>query len=56
MGRKKPLVIVTRKLPGVVETRMCELFDDAAQHRRQANAAQRPRRSLARRRGASFPP
>jgi len=27
MGRKKPLVIVTRKLPGVVETRMCELFD-----------------------------
>jgi glyoxylate reductase len=27
MGRKKPLVIVTRKLPSVVETRMCELFD-----------------------------
>jgi glyoxylate reductase len=27
MGRKKPLVVVTRKLPGVVETRMCELFD-----------------------------
>jgi glyoxylate reductase len=27
MGRKKPLVIVTRKLPGVVETRMCELFE-----------------------------
>jgi glyoxylate reductase len=27
MGRKKPFVIVTRKLPGVVETRMCELFD-----------------------------
>jgi glyoxylate reductase len=27
MGRKKPLVIVTRKLPGVIETRMCELFD-----------------------------
>ena len=27
MGRKKPLVIVTRKLPGAVETRMCELFD-----------------------------
>jgi glyoxylate reductase len=27
MGRKKPLVIVTRKLPDVVETRMCELFD-----------------------------
>ncbi|WP_334176177.1 D-glycerate dehydrogenase [Pseudoxanthobacter sp.] len=25
--RKKPLVIVTRKLPDVVETRMCELFD-----------------------------
>ena len=27
MGRKKPLVIVTRKLPGAVETRMCELFE-----------------------------
>src|SRR3954452_11461342 len=27
MGRKKPLVVVTRKLPDVVETRMCELFD-----------------------------
>lgn len=27
MGRKKPLVIVTRKLPDVIETRMCELFD-----------------------------
>ncbi len=27
MVRKKPLVIVTRKLPDVVETRMCELFD-----------------------------
>jgi glyoxylate reductase len=27
MGRKKPLVVVTRKLPNVVETRMCELFD-----------------------------
>jgi glyoxylate reductase len=27
MGRKKPLVVVTRKLPSVVETRMCELFD-----------------------------
>jgi len=26
-GRKKPLVIVTRKLPDQVETRMCELFD-----------------------------
>jgi glyoxylate reductase len=26
-GRKKPLVIVTRKLPDVVETRMRELFD-----------------------------
>ena len=25
--RKKPLVIVTRKLPDPVETRMCELFD-----------------------------
>ncbi|MFZ0495444.1 MAG: D-glycerate dehydrogenase [Methylocella sp.] len=27
MGRNKPLVIVTRKLPDAVETRMCELFD-----------------------------
>jgi glyoxylate reductase len=27
MVRKKPLVIVTRKLPGTVETRMCELFE-----------------------------
>jgi glyoxylate reductase len=27
MVRKKPLVIVTRKLPDVIETRMCELFD-----------------------------
>lgn len=27
MSRKKPLVIVTRKLPDTVETRMCELFD-----------------------------
>ncbi len=24
---KKPIVVVTRKLPDVVETRMCELFD-----------------------------
>jgi glyoxylate reductase len=27
MSRKKPTVIVTRKLPDVIETRMCELFD-----------------------------
>ena len=27
MMRKKPLVIVTRKLPDAIETRMCELFD-----------------------------
>ncbi len=27
MSRKKPLVVITRKLPDVVETRMCELFD-----------------------------
>ncbi len=27
MSKKKPLVILTRKLPDVVETRMCELFD-----------------------------
>jgi len=27
MGRKKPLVVVTRRLPDIVETRMRELFD-----------------------------
>jgi glyoxylate reductase len=27
MGKKKPLVIVTRRLPDRIETRMCELFD-----------------------------
>jgi glyoxylate reductase len=27
MVRKKPLVLVTRKLPEAIETRMCELFD-----------------------------
>ena len=27
MAKKKPLVIVTRRLPARVETRMCELFD-----------------------------
>jgi glyoxylate reductase len=27
MARKKPLVVVTRKLPDAIETRMCELFD-----------------------------
>ena len=27
MSRSKPLVVVTRKLPDSVETRMCELFD-----------------------------
>src|SRR5579871_2820831 len=26
-NRRKPLVVVTRKLPDQVETRMCELFD-----------------------------
>jgi glyoxylate reductase len=26
-SNKKPLVVVTRKLPDSVETRMCELFD-----------------------------
>ena len=25
--KKKPLVVITRKLPEPVETRMCELFD-----------------------------
>jgi len=33
---KKPLVVVTRKLPDTVETRMRELFERAAQSRRQA--------------------
>ncbi|WP_457798683.1 2-hydroxyacid dehydrogenase [Methylocystis sp. S23] len=27
MPKKKPLVVVTRRLPEVIETRMCELFD-----------------------------
>ena len=27
MGQKKPIVVVTRKLPDVIETRMMELFD-----------------------------
>lgn len=27
MGNRKPLVVVTRKLPEPIETRMCELFD-----------------------------
>ena len=26
-NRRKPLVVVTRKLPDTIETRMCELFD-----------------------------
>src|SRR5438045_3197675 len=26
-SRKKPLVVVARKLPDMIETRMCELFD-----------------------------
>lgn len=30
--RKKPLVVVTRKLPGVVETRMRELFETRLNH------------------------
>ena len=29
---KKPIVVVTRKLPDVVETRMCELFDTRLNH------------------------
>ena len=29
MIAKKPLVVVTRKLPDAVETRMCELFETA---------------------------
>ena len=27
MAKQKPLVVVTRKLPDVIETRMMELFD-----------------------------
>ena len=27
MAKKKPLVIITRRLPGRIETRMCELFE-----------------------------
>ncbi len=27
MPKKKPLVVVTRRLPEIIETRMCELFD-----------------------------
>jgi glyoxylate reductase len=27
MAKKKPLVVITRKLPDIIETRMCELFD-----------------------------
>jgi Lactate dehydrogenase and related dehydrogenases len=27
MSKKKPLVIITRRLPDRIETRMCELFD-----------------------------
>ena len=33
-SRKKPLVIVTRKLPDAVETRMRELFDARLNRRR----------------------
>ena len=35
-SKKKPLVIVTRKLPDAIETRLMELFDDATQPRRRA--------------------
>jgi glyoxylate reductase len=31
-SQKKPIVVVTRKLPDVVETRMCELFDARLNH------------------------
>ena len=27
MAKKKPLVVITRKLPDVIETRLMELFD-----------------------------
>ena len=30
--KKKPLVVVTRKLPDVIETRMMELFDTRLNH------------------------
>jgi glyoxylate reductase len=45
MLSKRPFVVVTRKLPDIVETRMCELFqarlnlDDAAMNRAQLEAA-----------------
>ena len=32
MTKQKPLVIVTRKLPDVIETRMMELFDTRLNH------------------------
>ena len=41
---KKPLVIVTRKLPEAVETRMRELFDARLNARRQADEPGRARR------------
>ena len=40
-GRKKPLVVITRKLPDQVETRMRELFDARLEHRRPADDASR---------------
>ncbi len=36
MVRRKPLVIVTRKLPEVIETRMMELFDTRLERERRA--------------------
>ena len=32
MGKKKPLVVITRRLPERIETRMCELFDTRLNH------------------------
>ena len=32
MSKKKPVVVVTRKLPDAIETRMMELFDTRLNH------------------------
>ena len=48
-GRKKPLVVITRKLPDQVETRMRELFDarlnlDDRPHEQPTNWSRRSRK------------
>ena len=39
MPHTKPLVVVTRKLPDAIETRMMELFDARLNRRRPADDA-----------------